>query len=166
MPTIPKFAVSLAKLAKSNPKIIPSSPTQITNKRKREPHDKVANQHTKRIKGDTTPLEIKKEKIRKLARIDINVNQYNDLLSTAKKLKNVKTDDLKGNKSKISSYVVEFKYFLDLAKKNLKANDPAIDLFNKLYNKLNTIDISISEKIPTEILKIALLINEEAKRRN
>ena len=65
MPTIPKFAVSLAKLAKSKPKIIPSSSTQITNKRKRESHDKIANQHTKRIKSDTTPLEFKKEKIKK-----------------------------------------------------------------------------------------------------
>ena len=60
-----KFPVALAKLAKSNPKIIPSSPTQITNKRKREPHDKVANQHTKRIKSHITPSKTKKEKIRK-----------------------------------------------------------------------------------------------------
>lgn len=126
MPTIPKFAVALAKLAKSNPKIIQNSSTQITNKRKRKTHNKITNQHTKRIKSDTKPLE--KEKIIK------PINQ-----SLSKKIKGKKSitnsNEINGKLDKKVEPKADTTNKTSSKKKRSKENNlNTKTLINKIYN--------------------------------
>ncbi|MBQ6143668.1 MAG: hypothetical protein IJI84_04220 [Clostridia bacterium] len=135
MPTIPKFAVDLAKLAKSKPKIIPSSSTQITNKRKRETHDKITNQHTKRIKSDTKPLE--KEKIIKPINQNLSKKSKDNskLLSVINSLKRKKTKGI--NEIEALNYIKEYQIFLDLFE-----TESEIHLLSKLKSILDKVQTS------------------------
>ena len=78
MPTIPKFAVALAKLAKSNPKIIPSSPTS---------KKRINMQPKKFTKDDIELAKIRKEKIRKSINQSLSKKSKDDLCDTVDILK-------------------------------------------------------------------------------
>ncbi len=94
----------------------------------------------------------------------INFEHSADILSLAKKLKSVKTDDLKGNALRISDYIREFKHFLNIAKTHLMEGDPVVDLFDELTSALDEIDVDRVERIPINIIKIAALIRKKVQK--
>ena len=159
MPPIPKFAQVLAKRAKAKPKVISGSPTT----------KKIANTQAKKFaKDDMELVKVMKEKTRKELKQSFTdkLSDNLNLMTLTKKLKSVKTDDLKGNANKISEYIQKFKNFLDIVIASLKPDDSAIDMFNELSGALDKIDATKVESIPTSIRKIASKIHKEAKKRS
>ena len=165
---IPKFAKALAELAKDNPKVISGeTPPKI---KKRNTSEKTIEKQieTKKFAKDDMEIDkISREKIKKELeqRIPKKSKDDSDLATLATELKSVKTDDLKGNVSKISDYIQKFKKFLSLANISLKETDPAVSLFNELSGALDKIDATKVESIPTSIREIASKIHKEAKER-
>lgn len=167
MPPIPKFAKALAKLAKANPKVIPGeTPPKIKKMNTSEKTIEKQIETKKFAKDDMEIDKIRREKAKKELeqRIPQKAKDDSDLATLATELKSIKTDDLKGNVSKIFDYIQEFKKFLSLAKINLKETDPAVSLFNELSSALDKIDATKVESIPTSIRKIASKIHKEAKK--
>jgi preprotein translocase subunit Sss1 len=123
----------------------------------------------KTSKDDSAVLKMKakksKEEFMKDVKIKPRAKDTSDLLAMAKKLKSVKTDDLKSKSDKITNYIKEFKNFLSLAKKSLEKSDPSINMFDKLSDGLDRIDATKIEYIPRDIKAISRQIRMEAEKR-
>ena len=167
MPPIPKFAKTLAKLSKANPKVIPAGlPSKMRKSSTLEKAIEKQIEVKKFANDDAKFPKIIKEKMRKELKQNFadKLSDNLDLMSLTKELKSVRTDDLKGNADKISEYIKKFKNFLDIVIASLKPDDSAIDTFNELSGALDKIDATKVESIPTSIRKIASKIHKKARK--